>query len=80
MTLWGPIHAKAMPVLLTKPEEWDAWLDGPLEQAITLQRPLPNDLLHIVATGEKRAIVSWLANSVVPSGQITDDVLKTVRG
>jgi hypothetical protein len=28
-----PIHAKAMPVLMTKPEEWDTWLDGSLEQA-----------------------------------------------
>jgi hypothetical protein len=48
-----PIHGKAMPVLLTKPEERDTWLDGPTEQAIALQRPLPNDLLRIVATGQK---------------------------
>jgi hypothetical protein len=34
-------------------EQWDTWLDGSLEQAITLQRPLPNELLRIVATGEK---------------------------
>jgi putative SOS response-associated peptidase YedK len=48
-----PIHAKAMPVLLTTEQEWDTWLDAPLEQAITLQRPLPNEMLRIVATGEK---------------------------
>jgi hypothetical protein len=29
------------------------WLDGPVNEAITLQRPLPNELLLIVATGEK---------------------------
>ncbi len=28
-----PIHAKAMPVLLTTEQEWDTWLNGPLEQA-----------------------------------------------
>jgi len=42
-----------MPVLLTKPEEFDTWLDGPVNDAIALQSPLPNELLHIVATGEK---------------------------
>ncbi len=41
-----------MPVLLTAPEEWKTWLDGSLKRAIMLQRPLPNELLRIVATGE----------------------------
>jgi putative SOS response-associated peptidase YedK len=48
-----PIHAKAMPVLLTAEHEWDTWLEGSAHNAITLQRPLPNELLRIVATGEK---------------------------
>jgi putative SOS response-associated peptidase YedK len=48
-----PIHAKAMPVLLTTEQEFDTWLDGTVNDAITLQRPLPNELLRIVATGEK---------------------------
>lgn len=48
-----PIHAKAMPVLLTTAQEWDAWLMGPIDQAIALQKPLPNDALRIVASGEK---------------------------
>jgi putative SOS response-associated peptidase YedK len=48
-----PIHAKAMPVLLTNPEQWDTWLTGSVEEAIALQRPLPNQMLRIVATGEK---------------------------
>jgi putative SOS response-associated peptidase YedK len=42
-----------MPVILTKPEEFDTWLGSPVNDAIALQRPLPNELLRIVATGEK---------------------------
>jgi putative SOS response-associated peptidase YedK len=48
-----PIHAKAMPVLLTTAEEWDAWLTAPVDEAIALQRPLSNEALRIVASGEK---------------------------
>ena len=36
----GPVHPKAMPVLLTKPEEWRTWLEAPVEEALQLQRPL----------------------------------------
>jgi putative SOS response-associated peptidase YedK len=42
-----------MPVLLTTPEEWDAWLVGSIEDTTALQRPLPNGMLKIVAVGEK---------------------------
>jgi putative SOS response-associated peptidase YedK len=48
-----PIHAKAMPVLLTTEQEFDTWLDGTVNDAIALQRPLPNEFLQIVARGEK---------------------------
>jgi putative SOS response-associated peptidase YedK len=48
-----PIHAKAMPVMLTTDDEWNMWLDGSVNDSIALQRPLPNELLRIVATGEK---------------------------
>jgi hypothetical protein len=34
-----PIHAKAMPVLLTTAEEWDTCLTGPVDEAAALQRP-----------------------------------------
>jgi putative SOS response-associated peptidase YedK len=48
-----PIHAKAMPVLLTTERDFDTWLEGQIDDAISLQRPLPNNLLMVVAKGEK---------------------------
>ena len=42
-----------MPVILTTPEECETWMNAPMVEALTLQRPLPNDALTIVAKGEK---------------------------
>lgn len=42
----APIHSKAMPVILTEPAEWEAWLLEPWTDARRLQRPLANHLLH----------------------------------
>ena len=50
----GAIHAKAMPVILTTREEIDIWMTAPPEDALTLQRPLPEDALMIVARGGKK--------------------------
>jgi putative SOS response-associated peptidase YedK len=47
-----PVHAKAMPVMLTTPEEWDLWLRAPAEEALALQKPLAANRLQIVAQGE----------------------------
>ena len=47
----APVHPKAMPVILTKPEEWRLWLTAPAADALRLQRPLADGMLQIVAEG-----------------------------
>ena len=49
----GRIHPKAMPVILTTPEEIEAWLTVPVEEALKLQRPLANGILKVAARGQK---------------------------
>ena len=49
----GAIHPKAMPVILTMPEEVETWMTAPAEEALKLQRPLPDGALRIVARGLK---------------------------
>lgn len=49
----APIHPKAMPVILTEPDEIETWLTAPAEESLGLRRPLPNDVLGIVARGRK---------------------------
>jgi putative SOS response-associated peptidase YedK len=49
-----PIHPKAMPVILTTEAEVDKWMTAPVPEALELQRPLPDDMLQIVAQGEKK--------------------------
>jgi putative SOS response-associated peptidase YedK len=50
----APIHPKAMPVILTRPDEMEAWLAAPWPEAALLQRPLPDGMLRIVARGQKQ--------------------------
>jgi putative SOS response-associated peptidase YedK len=49
----GAIHPKAMPVILTEPNELKTWLTAPAEAALNLQRRLPDGALRIVARGTK---------------------------
>jgi hypothetical protein len=49
----GPIHSKAMPVILTAPEVYETWLTAPVDAALKLQRPLPDGMLEIVAEGAR---------------------------
>lgn len=48
-----PVHPKAMPVILTHPEEWRLWLTADTSDALRLQRPLPDGQLQIVAEGSR---------------------------
>lgn len=50
----GSIHMKAMPVILTTPDEVETWLTATWTEASKLQRPLPNGVLKIVAVGAKK--------------------------
>jgi putative SOS response-associated peptidase YedK len=43
-----PIHLKAMPAILTTPEEIETWLTAPWEEAMHLQRPLPDGALKLL--------------------------------
>ena len=49
----APIHPKAMPVILTTPEEVDLWLAADASKALELQRPLRDETLSIGASGDK---------------------------
>lgn len=50
----GAVHPKAMPVILTEPDEWETWLTAPFDAARRLQRPLADDALRIVAEGDRQ--------------------------
>jgi putative SOS response-associated peptidase YedK len=49
----GALHPKAMPVILRTRDEVDLWLTAPTPEALTLQRPLTDGSLVIVARGTK---------------------------
>ena len=42
-----------MPVILTTPDEVGTWMSAPPDEALKLQRPLPDGSLRIVARGVK---------------------------
>jgi putative SOS response-associated peptidase YedK len=52
-----------MPVILTTPDEFDRWLEADTVGTLSLQRPLPDDAIRIVAKGEKEDLPSRVACS-----------------
>jgi putative SOS response-associated peptidase YedK len=52
----SPIHQKAMPAILTTPEEVDLWLTADWEAVKHLQRPLPGNMLVVVEPPAKPAV------------------------
>jgi putative SOS response-associated peptidase YedK len=66
-----PVHSKAMPVILTEPSEFDAWLDSDVESAIKLQRPLLAERLAIVALDQREGDgVAAAPSGPVHSGRV----------
>lgn len=50
----APIHPKAMPVILRE-DDWETWLTAEPREALKLQRPWPDDELHVVARGPSKS-------------------------
>jgi putative SOS response-associated peptidase YedK len=49
----GAVHPKAMPMILTTPAEVETWMTASPDEALRLQRPIPEGALKIVARGVK---------------------------
>ena len=52
----GAVHPKAMPVMILRPDEIERWLTAPTEEAMKMQRPLPDGMLEVVARGSKEDV------------------------
>jgi putative SOS response-associated peptidase YedK len=61
------VHPKAMPVILTQPDEIETWLSAPWNEAAGLQRKLQDGALVVVARGEKSDGVAHAADLPRPA-------------
>ena len=52
----GAVHEKAMPVCLLTEADRELWMQGEVEDALTLRRPANDGTFKVVATGAKRDI------------------------
>lgn len=50
----APIHPDAMPVLLIDKAERETWMNAPMGEALTLQRPAAKNAVRVVAKGAKQ--------------------------
>jgi putative SOS response-associated peptidase YedK len=66
-----PIHAKAMPVMLTE-DQIGTWLEAPEAEALALALPFPSNAMTIVASGPREDSGALHGNA--PSGPLFDGV------
>jgi len=60
-----------MLVILTTPDEVETWMTAPSDEALKLQRPLPDGSLWIVARGVKEDTAGPTTVQVRQLGQIS---------
>ncbi|WP_052265377.1 SOS response-associated peptidase family protein [Ruegeria sp. ANG-R] len=73
----APIHPKAMPVVLHTEEQFETWLIGTAEDAASLQKPLPNELLELAFTGGKQDPRRTVDRTGVESGSVQDRAVRS---
>jgi putative SOS response-associated peptidase YedK len=73
----APIQPKAMPVILTTPEEIEIWMPSPTQEALKLQRHLRDSVLEIVARGVKKDEAPALASAMRRRTDIGEGLLAT---
>lgn len=54
-----------MPVILRTPEEMTRWLTVPIDEALAMQKPLPDVALKVVATGKSSRAATRLMGSCI---------------
>ena len=52
--LVATVNHERMPVVLTRPEEFDTWMHGTPQEAMSLARAFPADQMQIVQTGYEK--------------------------
>lgn len=52
-----PIHAKAMPVVLSNEAAWEAWLTAPIDEAIAMQRPTQPETMALLPEEQPQGVL-----------------------